>query len=431
MLLNIFKTTTHLDHIAHPFTRDKGMDEPSLTKRVAGVVVFIFLSLLTLGAASAFYLYQASWKWHKDDVQPHLSAASTKPSIDLEINESDKPSLKLIQQFWKEHIQSFKISHGTSALYLQHFKEHGLSATYPKALETIIQKIRTLWNNHEHDIMPKTGYFRWFEQRYDEARQKLKVTFSFSCKPSITDEFTTGARQGGEWIREVRSFLRETRSKTYVFSTEEKQTLLETEALVYVIDTLPALIVKINAGCPDLAKNHGFWNRSEILCSSRAFINLVKKDCPDWQTPAKLQTYLNGDLLSRVTAIKKGLEESYELSVTTSVQAEHLEFEFVGGHKRKAVPTDYPKLEFDRTTTLSCDEIIKLQINDIGFTDIEEYQNSRFESMYLGKLKYSITRRMRTAEDAAALALSQQKQNLRKSWLRAFGCEEMMSEYAI
>ena len=265
----------------------------------------------------------------------------------IEINEPiiDSPSVILMKQFWEQHIHTFKISHGTTSLYYNHFKQHGISATYPLALEGIIEKIRHIWRMHEDDIVPRTGYFTNFEERYDQARLRGEIRFSFSADESITEEYTTGARQGGEWIREVKYFLASASRKNNVISNYRLEDLLETEALIDVMSQIPAMIVSIRAGDPALRYSFG----DSLLCPLGDFIYKVKKRFNEWEDPEKLENFLNNKLLHGVDWDKRRIKSLYEIGLYNKVDPASLEFEFVTpcGEKISKL-IDSPKIDLDK-----------------------------------------------------------------------------------
>lgn len=343
-------------------------------------------------------------------------------------NISDHSPVELIQLFWEQHIRSFKISHGTTSLYHKHFKDHGISSSYPVALENTIAKFRAVWANHEHDITHRTGYFRDFERRYDQAREKQEVAVSFSAQASITQEYTTGARHGGEWVRELRHFLREASVKKNVLSLDEQRTLLETESLIDVMSSVPPMIVKINAGCPNLRNIFGWHSLFRPLDE---FIDYIKLHCEGWQDPGTLSKYMNTILLPQLEDEKERHRTKYEITLHNVIHADHLEFEFVNVSRYRItpIPNDYPKLNFDRPQKLSSQEVGKLRIEHSGFSDIEEYQDSRFECEYSveGNGTWTITRKALTEEDNKALTLTKEKREMRKYWMRIFGCEKLIN----
>lgn len=348
----------------------------------------------------------------------------------LKISASNQdPAEQEIKRFWEKHVCSFKISHGTTVLYRAHFKKHGISATYPAALEQMIQKIRTVWKNHEHDIMKRTNYFKLFEGRYDQARNKQEIATSFSAQQSITVEYTTGARRGGEWIREIGYFLREAANKSNVLSPDEQETLLQAQALVDVMNTLPPMIVKINAGCPDLY-NGPFspFGYKSLLVTLEAFSKRVKEQCTNWKDPQQLSQYMQHVLLPELEKDKKRISTIYELVLYRPVAAKHLEFELVKEARAKedAPPTDYPKLDFDKPTTLSREQIGKLQITPSGLSDLKAYQDSRFEYQEVSKDLWTVIRKKRTEMDDKVFALEKAKEKMRKHWIHVFGCKKFL-----
>lgn len=318
------------------------------------------------------------------------------------------PTDDQVLRFWETNISSFQISHGTTSLYHAHFKEHGISARYPIALEGIIAKIRNVWTNHEHDITRRTGYFKYFEERYDAARARGVVQLSFSCREEITREFTTGTRCGGEWVREVREFLSAASKKKEVLASDEWETLLEAEALIQVIESVPPMIVKISAGCPDLRPLFVHT----LLLPLEEFRAYVKRNC--------IQD-MGYTLLPELEHQKEVLKANYEIPLAVPVAAKYLEFEFVKPSDYEEEPIlDYPKLEFDQTSTISFEEIAKLRIESSGLSQIEEYQDSKFEYSYKGD-SYIVTRKALTEKDAERLALVRKNKELKNQWKKIFG----------
>lgn len=331
------------------------------------------------------------------------------------------PSAKLIRLFWEQHIYSFKINHGTTSLYYQHFKNHGISTHYPQALENLITKIRKVWADHEIAITPRTRYFKDFEFRYDQARQNNTVTVSFSADSSITQQFTTGARHGGEWIRELRHFLREASIKSYLLSTEEQQTLLEAQSLIEIMSSVSPMIVKINAGCPDLNNRFG---RNSLLIPLQKFMDYVKAHCQNWQDPQQVSDYMRMTLLPKLDDEKGNLAARYEITIDNVIHPDYLEFEFIDNHQFKSVSqtNNYPKLDFDKPKKLSNQEILQLRIERNGFTNIEEYKDSRFICDYcIGDGGSSIvTRKLLNNEDQKEMQLWHKKDEIKKYWIKAF-----------
>jgi hypothetical protein len=326
-----------------------------------------------------------------------------------------------MQRFWRDQVSSFKICHGTNSLYLSHFKQHGISATYPAALEGMVTKIGRVWENHTQDIAPKTAYFRDFERRYDQARLSKQVAFSFSADRSITHEFTLGARQGGEWIRELRHFTREARAKERLLTADERQTVLEVTSFIQVLDSLPALIVKVHAGCSDLVRQYG-WNRP-LFSTFEGFSNHVKEQCAQWEDPAQLSSYLDETLLPELQSQQEEYRKKYEITVNTAIAPQHLEFELVGG-RRQPFSKDYPRLAFDSPVALSSEEMLKLRIDLTGFSYRDEYLDSRFECHYDSHSQQTtVTRKKLTERDHQDLALRNERREMRKAWLRTFNCD--------
>jgi len=346
------------------------------------------------------------------------------------------PAIQMIAQFWKEHVESFKICHGTTSLYRPHFQKHGLSTRYPEALKPFIGKVRALWTNHAQTVMAKSGYFLEFEQRYDNAKKTDTIAFSFSARPSTTEEFTVGARHGGEWIRELRNFLRELRSKKDIVLTDvEKRTVAELQALIDLMHVVPAMAVKINAGCPDIEHVFSLWTP---FVSLEKFIEQMQRRFPDWKNCVALSGYLHSSVLQRIEHEKEQLQKDYEIALNDPVCADHLEFELIGGQKKEpSIPQkrDYPAMTFDQPTRLLLKDVCKLKIlTETGCSAHEEYQDSVFECKYADPNSWEVwmvTRRKKGEKDAETIAVAEEKRQMRIEWLRRFGCEDLMKEYVI
>lgn len=340
--------------------------------------------------------------------------------------EENKESVQIITEFWKEHVDTFHLNHGTSALYFHHFKKYGLSSTYPPQLESAILRIRTVWNNHQ-DVMAKTNYWCGFEKRYEESRLYKDTTVSFSI--SRTHEYTHGERRyGGEWIKELKEFLKRASEQLNKFSDSEKEILLDTEALIQAMGSLPAMIVKLK---PRHFLTNGYLTRS--FPSLEEYIaNFVNHK--DWKDPLKLHRYLLTQELEFLNEKKKRISGEYEYVLQNEVAPENLEIEIIRLDRSKItiIPsTDYPKLKFDEPIEMSADEISKLDINSTTYlSTLPEYSDSVFECKYrydetLQKSIYTVTRRKPTQKDIDLLNMLNQKEVLRKKWLETFGCSDL------
>ena len=126
--------------------------------------------------------------------KPEIDLGKSQTTNESDIAKNERASMELQQQFWEKNVSTFTIKHGTSSIYRKHFQDYGISSSYPKPLEDLIDRVRKVWTNHEHDIMKRTAYFKMFEQRYDEAHQNQKLYF-LSANNSITSEYTTGSKR--------------------------------------------------------------------------------------------------------------------------------------------------------------------------------------------------------------------------------------------
>lgn len=62
-MLKIIQVATSYQHILHPIDLKKGLDpESSLTKRIAGIALFVFFSIVSAGAAAVFFILAAHRK---------------------------------------------------------------------------------------------------------------------------------------------------------------------------------------------------------------------------------------------------------------------------------------------------------------------------------------------------------------------------------
>ncbi len=305
-VLNTLEIATHVDHLWEPSLPQAGSREISCELRVAGVALFFFATIFTVGIGAIYLLYTANEKR-------------------LQANQG----IQQIEQFWQQDINAFALSHGTTSLYAAHFKRHGISATYPAELHEIIAKVIRLWSAHENRV-PKTGYFRLFKQRYDASMAQKRVAFSFSADPEITEEYTTGARgHGGEWMREIRNFLRDVLEHKHLFTHEEQETLSQMRALSEVLRLVPPMIVEIPAGTEAFRRlMFGRGGRNSPFMQQHFFVDFVKSGC-DWRNPQALSTFLNNHrtLIGRE---KSKLSQGYEVTVEFEVPARDLRFRLVG-----------------------------------------------------------------------------------------------------
>jgi len=311
-----------------------------------------------------------------------------------------------IKQFWEQHIASFEVCHGTTSLYYNHFKEQGLNASYPQPLVDLIEKVRTLWKNHQ-DIKPVSGYFLWFLNRFDNAQASNTVEFSFSANQQVQQQFTTGSRHGGEWMRELRGFVVKALAREHLFSPDEKLVLKEAQALIDVVSELPVMKVKINATCSQLANMIG---EKSLFLPLEKFKNYVEKNCVGME----IQSYLDKKVLPALYTEKRQLLDRDELVLTQAVSSEFLSFEFIEtvSTKKTPHPLDYPQLEFDQPSILNVDEIIKLSIDRSGLSNLDEYNDSRFDVEVLKNNLYHVTRKTSSEQNI--------EKEFRKKWLVAF-----------
>ncbi len=339
-----------------------------------------------------------------------IGAAQERSDGDLALAEQDQ-----IQAFWESYIGSFKISHGTSGVYHKHFQRHGISATYPKALESLVTSIRKVWSDHEGDIAAKTEYFRWFEERYDMASKKKQITMSFSAGSSM-DEFTTGERgYGGEWVRELQTFLNKAKAKKERLNPDEQEVLLNTEALIDVMRKVPPMTVNVSFASLKWGSHDG-----SLFCPLEKFRTYVKKECTQSSNPRILATFL-ASLLPQIEEEKARIQSNYEICVHEEVPPEQLTFEFIKDSFSSAADTsNYPKLEFNQPTELSLGEVIALGINPkTKRSAVEAYKDSIFEYEYPSNSNpWIVTRLKSTGVDRLT--------TLCNGWIAAFECEHLL-----
>lgn len=455
-IFNVIKTATNFDHILHPLSIDKGKEETSLQKRIAGVVAFIFLTLLTLGGAGAFYLYQAHCKWQVIEapktpsvaVVSGQSAPILMPAIptmehlpapspiliqeDVEMDETsfepEARSLRIIRHFWREHIKSFTLNHGTHIIYRRHFQEHGISATYPSTLTKLISKVGDIWNKHRVDSC-LLQYFHWYEQRVNAAQQNKKIALSVSR--SVTGEFTVGERRGGEIGKVLRDFR--CRVDLKKLAPEEKETISDLDIVLHLIENLPALVVKIHPGCPDLRyarlgpKPHqaDFFTLSSFISYLQSYIK--KRYAKEWNDPMVLQDILFHEFLDHLNTEKSYIDTSYEFVIDRPVRPEYLEYELRGEHTATTYPpsSEYPKLNFDVPMRLTSNELSKLRIHHFtNLSSLEEYSDSFFDLRYLGNQEYEVIRKKMNRETETFVERIHY-------WLKEFSCEDLEKQYNI
>ncbi len=310
-----------------------------------------------------------------------------------------------IKQFWEQHVASFELCHGTTSLYYNHFKEHGLNASYPAPLVDLVAKIRTLWMNHQN-IKPLTAYFTWFLDRFARAQAENAIEFSFSANIAVQNEYTTGSRHGGEWLRELRSFVARGLGHGQLFSADEKLVLKEAQALIDVISELPVMKVKINPSCPASIKLFG---EKSLLLPLDKFKKHIQDSCAEMET----KHYLYTTILPRLNVEKAQLRDLPELVLTSAVPPEFLTLELIEDSTRKIpTPVEYPHLTWDQPIILSANEISKLQIDRYGLSNLDEYIGSRFDVQSLQDNQYCVTRRVSSEQNI--------DKEFRKNWRAAF-----------
>lgn len=242
-----------------------------------------------------------------------------------ELIENERTSLDMMEDFWKKHVQSFKMRHGTTSFYLSHFQKNGISHIYPEAFVNFIDKIRGLWNTYAH-LGQRRVYFGQFLNRYDKARDEKKVKIFFSSDPDITREFTTGERKGGEWLRDVQGFIFDIQYGGNVLSPVEQGVIEDIKAFITSIREATPLAVVINGGCPGFPE---YLTYNSPLGPLNNFIQLMQKECENWKIPAELKNYLETKILPRWEKQKNRLMKLYEIDISKEVGPEHLEFEML------------------------------------------------------------------------------------------------------
>ncbi|CAF23553.1 hypothetical protein [Candidatus Protochlamydia amoebophila] len=320
---------------------------------------------------------------------------------------------QIIESFWKEHIASFKVCHGTTSLLLKHFTEYGISSTYPPALHDMITKVRAVWKNHEYDILPRSGYFKNFERRYDDAHLKQQIAVSFTADPFRQKEYTVGARgYGGEWIRELNQFIYEAKqaNRKDLLTSEEKQIVMEMQSLIEVMQRIAPMKVKVP---------YYMISRQKEFCSFQEFESRVKSECLEWQSPEKLSAYLHTVSLPQLNDQKKIIENKYEITVYKTIHPKHLEFELIDS----TTAFNYPMLDFNKPEELSSSQTGKLRIRlDTLCSELEEYQDSIFECTPTDRQTYIVTRKERwlNEKEKKSVELSKKKFAAHKLWLQKF-----------
>jgi hypothetical protein len=308
---------------------------------------------------------------------------------------------------YQSKIHPHRLLHGTSSIYEAHFKKHGISATYPPALENLIQRVRSAWDAHSN-IHPKTEYWLWFLQRYDNAKQHQKIEINFSSSPSITQEYTLGARRGGEWIRELRGFLRAAKEHPAVFTAEEKETLLEAEEFIQILDSVPPMAIAIKTPVKYIF----------TFGSLDAFQTYIKQTFPNWSNPQKLQTYLKMNIEGRVAQTANS--HHYSDLIGFPIPPQNLTFEILQEPIKSSLPKEHPKIPFDTPTTLTYAQTAALKIHYNGFSELTNYADSRFtyEPYKNGTI---LTRKTLTAQDInekkAFFAQEEKKKAIRQRFI--------------
>lgn len=337
-------------------------------------------------------------------------------SIQCVRNHSDAPRKVLsnselrIKQFWEEFVQKAKLRHGTHSIYLHHFKTHGISATYPQPLRELIAKIDRIWQRHRDHTLGRTEYFLGCVQRMREAHEQQEIHVSFSMDPSVAQEFTTGARHGGEWARECRTFLQRAHGSWNMFDPEEQETLKKLEALLSLMNALPPMIISIAA--------------EPRYTTFEAFQSDVQEQCPEWHDSVQLEAHL--------ASIREKLDCSnkYEKPVRDPIAPERLEFEILEREPMRVFRG--PFLAIGETKLLNSQQIMQHRILRNGFSEHPQYRDSRFVAEPVVSDDYSrfkVTRRALTQEDEVDYTEEMLKRKHTSYWIAQFHCEELVKKY--
>lgn len=83
--------------------------------------------------------------------------------------------------------------HGTSSYYFESIKANGLPGKFP---EDLLQDIKTLYDAGYGKVDP---YVTWFLER-QERLNKNEISLSLTGQLSVAEEYSNGARQGGEGL---------------------------------------------------------------------------------------------------------------------------------------------------------------------------------------------------------------------------------------
>ena len=226
----------------------------------------------------------------------------------------------LITQFWKKHIESFTIFHTTSSWYSQHFEKYGISSVYPEELIRTVPKMKAIWINHQGDGTFKSNAFQDFAAWYDMVVRRGRIEIAFSARQDRIRTFTTG----GGWINQIRHFLSACEGRPKAFSFEEHLILKQMRYLLFAIDEVPSMTIKIHGGSPAFAAAQGIYSSKILSCSLKEFIQHVKKESSKWQHINELSGYLD--------QIKLNLEndqqwlKTNDVVLSGAVNPEDLEF---------------------------------------------------------------------------------------------------------
>jgi len=293
---------------------------------------------------------------------------------------------KKIKDFWENEIANRYIYHGSHIIYRNHIEKYGFNSNKP--LERITQRMINFYNRNCRKANLSGGvglYFDQFIQRY----QSNQTAVSFTMKTSTANEFSVGARSGGEWIYVLRKFTSNLEYEdvrgTITLNHEDREDLKYCRELISIIDSLASMRIKVKCSCSDFDNHPALF-----LGSFESFQNKIIKRFH----PSELS-----NIETVFTTIREGwTNPAYETTISLPIGSKNIEFEVdVGENPEEALnqlengsPSEkqteedlkkqgIPILHFDERQKLSIRDVVKLKIlAQTNTSELDFYKDSIF-----------------------------------------------------
>jgi hypothetical protein len=201
-------------------------------------------------------------------------------------------------------------------------------------------------------------------------------------------------------------------------SESEQHTIDRIEALSELLKSVPPMTVEIRGGSTAFTQVIG----RTALCPLGALVERVRNECPRWQEPHQLTHYLDAVIAPQVHEERSRLEERYEILVQQPLLSDMLSF--VEGEMRKSSLPNLdpsPRIEFDTPSDFSLREVLALRIYPTGYSERDEFVDSKFEVHQKENTDSFIVRRMRCSiQELQVTHHMVEQRKLQAEWLQSF-----------